>query len=201
MGGLDSSGQFALAYALTTTAGLRGFLTLFAASVAAHYGWIHPAGSFAWLGSTSTTVILGIFSLLEFGADKIPVVDHALHAVSFAVRPLAAAILVGGTVHTSNAGELYGLMGLGALNALVVHSSSASARAASTMTTLGAANPAMSLGEDVLSIAGIVLAFLHPFLAAILALFFVIALVLVARWLFVRARRRSRSAPVAGAPT
>ena len=201
MGGLDSSGQFALAYALTTTAGLRGFLTLFAASVAAHYGWIHPAGSFLWLGSTSTTVILGIFSLLEFGADKIPVVDHALHAVSFAVRPLAAAVLVGGTVHTSNAGELYGLMGLGALNALVVHSSSASARAASTMTTLGAANPAMSLGEDVLSIAGIVLAFLHPFIAATLALLFVIALVIVARWLFVRARQRSRSAPVAGTPT
>jgi len=188
--GLDASGQFALAYALTTTAGLRGFLTLFAASVAAHYGWIHPAGSFAWLGASSTTVILGIFSLLEFGADKIPAVDHALHAVSFAVRPLAAAILVGGTIHTGNPATLYGLMALGALNALVVHSSSASARAASTVTTLGAANPALSFGEDGLAIGGILLAFWHPILAASLALVFVIALLLTARWFVVRARSR-----------
>jgi len=185
---LDASGQFALAYALTTTAGLRGFLTLFAASVATHYGWIHPAHSFAWLGATSTTVVLGIFSLIEFGADKVPAIDHALHAVSFAVRPLAAAILVGGTIHADNAPTLYGLMGLGALNALLVHASSASARAASTLTTLGTANPLMSFGEDILVIGGIVIAFLHPFIGAALALLFVISLIVIARWFVVRAR-------------
>jgi len=97
---MDASGQFALAYALTTTAGLRGFLTLLAASLAAHYGWIHPAASFAWLGATSTMVVLALFTVIEFGADKVPAIDHALHAVSFAARPVAAAILVGGTVHT-----------------------------------------------------------------------------------------------------
>src|SRR5579864_4066935 len=122
---MDTSGQFALAYALTTTAGLRGFLTLFAASVAAHYHWIHPSGSFVWLGSDTTTVVLGVFALLEIVADKIPAVDHALHAVSFAVRPLAGAILVGGTIHADIPGTLYSLMALGALNTLVVHSSSA----------------------------------------------------------------------------
>lgn len=189
---LDAPGQFALAYALTTTAGLRGFLTLFAASAAAHYGWIHPAANFAWLGASSTLVILGIFSLLEFGADKVPAIDHALHAVSFALRPLAAAILVGGTVHTENIAALYGLMGLGALNALVVHSSSASARAASTVTTLGAANPFISLGEDVLAVGGIVLAFLHPLLAAAVALLFVITLLFIARWFIMRARNRAQ---------
>src|SRR3984893_6661392 len=115
---MDATGQFALAYALTTTAGLRGFLTLFAASVAAHYHWIHPSGAFAWLASDTATVILGIFALVELIADKIPAVDHALHAVSFAARPLAGAILVGGTIHTENAGMLYTLMTLGALNSL-----------------------------------------------------------------------------------
>ena len=190
--GLDASGQFALAYALTTTAGLRGFLTLFAASVAAHYGWIHPAGGFAWLGASSTTVVLGVFSLLEFGADKVPFIDHLLHAVSFVVRPLAAAILVGGTVHANNVAELYGLMGLGALNALLVHSSSAAARTASTLTTAGTANPVLSFAEDGISVGGIVLAFLHPFVAAALALLFVIALVITARWLILRARARKR---------
>src|SRR5215470_24377 len=146
---MDAAGQFALAYSLTTTAGLRGFLTLFAASVAAHYHWIHPSAAFAWLGADGTVIVLGIFALLELIADKIPAVDHSLHAVSFAVRPIAAAILVGGTVNTSNSAELYGLMAAGALNSLVVHGSSAATRAVSTATTFGFANPLISVIEDV----------------------------------------------------
>ncbi len=188
---MDTSGQFALAYALTTTAGLRGFLTLFAASVAAHYHWIHPSGSFAWLGSDTTTVVLGIFALLEIVADKIPAVDHALHAVSFAVRPLAGAILVGGTIHADNPGTLYSLMALGALNTLVVHSSSAAARAASTVGTFGAANAPISVGEDATAIGGIILAFLHPYIAAALAAVFVLVLLLLAFFWLRALRRRS----------
>lgn len=193
---MDPSAQFALAYALTTTAGLRGFLTLFAASVAAHYGVIHPSGSFAWLGSDATTVILGVFALLELLADKVPAVDHALHVVSFAVRPLAGAILVGGTIHTDNPGTLYALMALGAVNALVVHSSSAAARAASTVGTLGTANAPISVGEDATAIGGIILAFSHPYLAAILAGIAVFILIVVAiTWLALRKRRKPAPEP------
>ena len=177
---MDTSGQYALAYALTTTAGLRGFLTLFAASVAAHYHLIHPAGAFAWLASDTATVVLGIFALLELAADKIPALDNALHAVSFAVRPIAGAILVGSTIQTQNPATLYTAMAVGALNTLLVHSSSAAARATSTVSTLGTANTAISAGEDATSIFGIVLAFLHPYLAAILAALFVLTLIVIA---------------------
>jgi uncharacterized membrane protein len=177
---MDATGQYALAYALTTTAGLRGFLTLFAASIAAHYHWIHPTGSFAWLASDTATIVLGVFALLELVADKVPVVDHALHAISFAVRPVAAAILVGSTVHTDSPGTLYTLMALGALNAFVVNGSSATARAASTLSTFGAANAPISAGEDATAIFGIVLAFLHPYIAAILAGVLVLVLLMVA---------------------
>ena len=191
---MDATGQFALAYALTTTAGLRGFLTLFAASVAAHYHWIHPSGAFAWLASDTATVILGIFALVELIADKIPAVDHALHAVSFAARPLAGAILVGGTIHTDNTGTLYTLMTLGALNSLIVHSSSAAARAASTATTLALGNAPISAGEDATAIFGIVLAFLHPYIAAILAALFVLTLIVLVV-IFAAVRSGARSAP------
>ena len=177
---MDATGQYALAYALTTTAGLRGFLTLFAASVAAHYHLIHPAGAFAWLASDTATVVLGVFALLELVADKVPALDNALHAISFAVRPIAGAILVGGTIQTQNPGTLYTAMALGALNTLIVHSSSAAARAASTVSTLGTANAGISAGEDATSIFGIVLAFLHPYIAAILAALFVATLIVVA---------------------
>jgi len=184
---MDAATQYALAYALTTTAGLRGFLTLFAASVAAHYHWIHPSAAFAWLGADGTVIVLGIFALLELIADKIPAVDHSLHAFSFAVRPIAAAILVGGTVNTSNSAELYGLMAAGALNSLVVHGSSAATRAVSTATTFGFANPLISVIEDVLTILGLIVSFIFPILAAILALILVITLIVIARRMYARA--------------
>lgn len=174
---MDAATQYALAYALTTTAGLRGFLTLFAAAAAAHFHIIHPSLGFAWLGSDGAVIVLGVFALLEIAADKLPAIDHALHAVSFAVRPAAAAILVGGTVNTGSPAELYALMAAGALNALVVHSSSATARAASSATTFGAANPVISIVEDIIAIGGIIVAFAYPILAAILALIFVITLI------------------------
>lgn len=191
---MDAATQYALAYALTTTAGLRGFLTLFAASVAAHYHVIHPSAGFTWLGADGTLIVLGIFALLELTADKFPVVDHALHTISFALRPVAAAILVGGTVNTSTPGELVGLMAAGALNALVVHSSSATARAASTATTFGLANPALSIVEDVVAIGGLIVTFAYPILAGILSLILVITLIVIGRRMYLNLSR-----PVSGA--
>ncbi len=185
---MDAGTQYALAYALTTTAGLRGFLTLFAASVAAHYHWIHPSAGFLWLGASGTVVVLGIFALIELVADKVPWLDNALHTIAFAVRPVAAAILVGGTIDTSNSGALYGLMAAGALNALVVHGTSAAARATSTATTLGAANPALSVLEDLIAFAGLIVAFAYPILAAVLSLLLVITLIWTARRLYTHVR-------------
>ncbi|HXM18181.1 MAG TPA: DUF4126 domain-containing protein [Candidatus Tumulicola sp.] len=191
---MDGASQLALAYALTTTAGLRGFLTLLAAAIATHAGWIHPAPAFAWLGSAGAIGVLAVFSLLELLGDKIPAVDHALHSIYFAVRPLAGAILVGDTVHTGSQTELYLLMAAGALNALVVHGSSAAVRATSTVTTMSLANAPLSFVEDALAIGGIVLAFLAPVLAAVLAALLVAFLIVLARATYMRFRARSSSA-------
>jgi len=193
---MDPTSQYALAYALTTTAGLRGFLTLLAASIATHVGWIHPTAAFAWLGSDGAMAVLAVFSGLEFVGDKVPIVDHALHVVQTGVRPLAAAILVGATAPTESHAQLYSLMALGAVNALVVHGASVTARAASTTATLGAGNVVLSLVEDAVAIVGIVLSFVAPVVAAILALALVITIVLVARAWYRRARAPHASAAV-----
>jgi uncharacterized membrane protein len=177
--------EYALAFALTTTAGLRGFLALL---VAAHLGLLHLNAPYAWLGSDGASIVLAIFAVLEILADKIPVLDNALHVVYFAVRPAAAAILVGGTVHAPNQSELIALMVVGALNALVVHGASATARAASTASTFGAANSTLSVGEDIVALGGGALAIAMPLLAGSLALTFVVVLLVVARRISQRPR-------------
>lgn len=188
--------QFATAYALATSIGLRAFLTLALASLAMHFGYLHPAPSFAWLGSDGATIVLAVLAAIELGSDKVPVLDHFMHAIHFATKPIAAALLVGSLVpedgNTIGAGT-YALMGAGALDALGVHTASAAIRAASTATTAGVANPFVSFVEDALAAGTIVLSIFLPVLAAIGALALTLAIWLVARRIW-RTTRSPRTA-------
>ena len=188
---MDSSG-FATAYALSSSIGLRPFLTLALASLAMHFGYLHPSHAFGYLGSDGATWLLAGLAVLEFAGDKIPVVDHTLHVVHFATKPIAAALLVGSAVPATGAPDAgtYALMALGAFNALGVHAGVAAVRGASTATTLGAANPVISLVEDVLAVAATVLAFALPFAGAGLAVLVTVLLVVLARRTLVALRRK-----------
>jgi hypothetical protein len=178
---MDVATEYALAYALTTAAGLRAVLALAAVSVAAHLGIIHPSGGFEWLASVQAMWALIAVAVLEIAADKIPFLDHALHVAQVVVKPAAAAIIVGGTLNAPSEPVLISLMAVGALNALGVHAGVVSMRGASTVMTGGLANPVLSTAEDAGTIGGIVLAFLAPFIAAALAVLVAIGIVLAAR--------------------
>ncbi|HEX4013665.1 MAG TPA: DUF4126 domain-containing protein [Candidatus Cybelea sp.] len=187
---MDAASQYALAYALTTTAGVRALLPLAAFAVVIHLGFIHPPPGFEWLGRAHVMWPLIGVAVIELMADKVPVVDHLMHVLGVAVKPAAAAIIVGGSVHAQSPQVLAGLMALGALNALGVHAAVASVRGASTLTTAGIANPAISTVEDGGSILATVLAFFAPFIAAFLALCFAATLFVLGRSAYRRVRAR-----------
>ena len=185
---MDAASQYALAYALTTTAGVRAIVALAGVAVAAHFGFFHPPGSFAWLASPAAMWVLVGVGALELIADKVPILDHAGHFIQVATKPAAAAILVGGSVHAQSTATLATLMVLGGLNALGVHAGIAALRGASTVTTGGVANPAVSTAEDVGTIGSLFVAFLAPFVAAFLAITFTVLLLVFARTAFRRLR-------------
>ena len=178
---MDAATQYALAYSLTTTAGVRGVLALALVSVATHVGILHPPEGFAWLASVPVMWSLVGVAAIEVLADKIPFLDHVLHVAQVVIKPAAAAIIVGGTVHTQSQEMLIFLMIVGALNALGVHAGVATARAASTATTAGLANPALSTAEDVGAIGTGVLSFAMPFVIAVIAFVLSVLLFLFAR--------------------
>jgi hypothetical protein len=190
--------QFATAYALSTSVGLRPFLTLALASLAMHFGYLHPSHAFAALGSDGATVLLAVLAVLEFFAEKVPAVDHALHAVHFATKPIAAAVLIGATdaalVPPGDPAFGYALMGAAAVNALGVHAGVAALRGASTVTTAGIANPFVSLIEDALTVVGTVLAILLPVAGATLAFLLTLALFFLARAVVRQLRARAPAA-------
>lgn len=188
--------SFATAYGLSTSIGLRPFLVLAIASVAMHLGYLHPAHAFAYLGSDGATWLLAGLAALEFAGDKIPVLDHTLHVVHFATKPIAAALLVG-SVAPQIGPATDALMAVGALNALGIHAGVATLRGASTATTMGLANPFVSLAEDALALGATMLAIAAPAAGALLALAVTVLVVVAARRVYasVRARAKTQRVP------
>ena len=186
--------QFATAYALSTSVGLRAFMTLGLAALAVHLGYLHPSTQFSWLGTDGVMWTLFGLAALEFFADKIPVVDNFFHTISFATKPIVAAVLVGSAVPdgTPDAG-LYTAMFAGAANALGVHTASATARAASTSMTFGLGNPVLSVLEDGIALVGVAISFFLPILGAFIAIALTAFLVWLARrtWLYLRRKRET----------
>ena len=185
---MDAS-AYALATSLSTAAGIRPFLTLAVCAWLMYAGYLHPSTHYTWIGSAGVAALLALLAVLDFFADKVPLVDHALHTVHFATTPVAAALIVGSTIPAADpATGTYITMGIAALNALGIHAASAATRAASTGMTAGAGNPFVSMLEDVAAVAVIAIAFLLPFIG--LAISVLVLVVLVRLGL----RRRTRMA-------
>jgi hypothetical protein len=156
---------------------------------------VHLAGPFDQFSTTTGLVVLGTLLVLDFVGDKVPAVDHALHAAGTVIAPLSGAALFTGQAdaHT-DIPTLVTVLSGGAV-AGVIHFARAALRAASTVTTGALANPLLSLGEDATSGALTAAAFLVPVLATLAVIGIAIAGVLAARDRLRRRRARRDDAP------
>ena len=171
---------------LAASAGLRAFMPLFAAGVAARtLGW-DLAPRMQWLSSDAALLVFGIATVVEVVADKIPLLDHALDAVHTILGPIAGAVAgLSVWLHFPPVVAAVLALVIGVPVAGGVHVFAATARIKSTVLTGGSMNPVASLIEDVLSVGAIALAVLVP----LIALALVVALLIV---LGRRVRRASR---------
>lgn len=162
--------QATLGVSLASCAGLRAFLPLLGAGIAARMDWIRLGGDFGWLASTPALVIFGVAVVVEIAGDKIPAVDHALDAVGAFVKPAAGMVLAASmftdlsTPHASVIGLI-----LGGGSAGAVHLAKAKVRLLSSAGTLGIVNPVLSVVEDVASVVGTALSLVVPLLVVVIA--------------------------------
>ena len=176
--------------AIAAACGLRAFLPLLALGLAGRFGLIHLRAGAEWMAGDPALWALGIATVLEVVADKVPVVDHALDLVGTLIRPAAAwlgafAVLTGwGRPWAQIAAVVLGA------GALAVHGVKAKTRLGSTVATAGHANPLLSVLED----SGVLVLVAAAILAPLLAL------VLVALLVWAATRWRRRSAPAILAP-
>jgi len=162
----------ALSVALAACAGLRACLPLFLAGALARVGLFSLGPSYSFLSSGRALVIIGIAAVLEILADKVPALDHALDLAGTVLRPAAGALLAASVFGRITDPLLSLGLGVivGAPTALVPHAAKASLRAASTVATMGFANPILSVLEDFFTVA----LFTTAIVAPLLVLFFVL---------------------------
>ena len=166
---------------LAACSGLRAFLPLLGVGLAGRFGHWPLAPSVHWLGSDPALLALGVATLVEVVADKVPIVDHALDVIHTVLGPVAA-VLVSVSAWSQLSPQHAVLLSIitGVPLAAGVHALSAGLRLTSTGTTGGLANPLLSISEDTVTGIGVILAFLAPLLAFVVLA--VIVFWMVRRW-------------------
>lgn len=174
--------------AISFAAGLNVYATLATLGLLAHAGLLPLPAPLHLL--TNWWVIgasIALF-LLEFFADKIPAFDLVWNALHTFIRvPVAALLAYGATSQLSPEKQLLATL-LGGAIALAAHGGKTAIRAAVTPSPEPLSNIGLSLGEDALAIFLTWFATQHPYLAAALALCFLLIIVMLVRWV-VRALR------------
>lgn len=190
---MDIVGYFT-ALGLATAAGLNAWIPLLATGLLARYtDVIDLDGTWASLEDTAVLIALGAVAAVDFVGDKVPGVDHVLHAAGTVIAPVTgvvAALASSSALDVSPA--VMTIIGLVAAESS--HGTRMAIRPFSTATTGGAGNPVVSLIEDVASFGLSFVAILLP----VLALLIVIAL-FVAAWRVIRRGRRALAARAAPA--
>ncbi len=176
---------------LAAAAGLRAFLPPLVVGLMARADLITLRGDLDWLAGTPALIIFATAVAVEVLADKVPLLDHALDVVGLVVKPAAGAlVLAAPLVDMGPLATLLLALAVGGTLAGMVHVTKSALRLASTGTTGGMGNPALSLAEDGLSLTGTVLAVVAPLLLVLLLALSLLFLRKIVHWMQARARPR-----------
>jgi len=193
--------EFLTGAGLALSAGLNAYIPLLALGLASRFlEFVQLPDGWSWLENEWVLGILGVLLVIEFFADKIPVVDSINDWVQTVVRPAAGGLAFGSgsTTETLTVQDPAAFfesnqwvpIATGVVLALGVHLAKMMARPVLNAVTVGAAAPAVSFAEDVGSVLVSVLAIILPILV-------IVSVPLLAWWAFAslaKAKRRIKPA-------
>ena len=191
-------------FGLAFASGLNAYLPLLAFAFSVR--WLHlykVNPNFTFVTSNWFIGILVILTILDFVADKIPLIDHAWNAIHTAIRPIAGALvaaassnsLAGGihiptTIGDRGTGGVYVAFGattvtgiaflvvllIGGGLAFLSHITKSTTRIVSTITTAGFLNIGLSVLEN---IAVVIIVLLSLFASTIMFILLVLLILLL----------------------
>jgi Domain of unknown function (DUF4126) len=179
----------ALLVAVSFAAGLNVYATVGTLGLLAHAGVLVLPPALQLVANWYVIAASGALFAVEFFADKIPAFDLIWSALHTFIRVPVAALLAYKATEALSPWEQIAAAAVGGAIALAAHGGKTAARAAVTASPEPFSNFALSLGEDALAVFLTWLATCRPYVAASIAGVFLVAIVLLVRWV-VRAMRR-----------
>lgn len=175
------------AFGLSASAGLNAYVPLLIVALMARFtDWVTLASPWDALSSWWVIGILVVLGVVEFFADKIPVVNHINDAIQTFVRPTAGAILFAASTRVvTDINPVLALIA-GLFVAGSVHvAKTAAVRPVVTASTGGTGNVPVSIAEDVVATVLSILAVVLPVIIAALIILFT---AFVVWWIWRRVR-------------
>ena len=157
--------------------GFNLYATVLTLGLLARFGLVQLPGDLAFLSRGWVIVAAAVLYLIEFLADKIPIVDSVWDAIHTFIRVPAGAVLAASAfAHFSPAVRVAALLAGGSL-ALSAHGTKASVRMAANTSPEPLSNILLSLGEDIFTIGLAALAAFHPIVILAIVILFVVLLI------------------------
>lgn len=177
--------QLALAGSFAWASGIRLYAVLFLAGVLGRTGHLALPHHLEVLQHPAVLAVTGSMLLVEFMADKLPVVDSAWDAIQGFIRIPAGIALAAATLGDMDPAWMAVAAVLGGAITSTAFAAKAGSRALINASPEPASNWAASLAEDLAVPAGLWLAISHPlaFLGVLLGF------LVLAAWLLSRLRR------------
>jgi hypothetical protein len=182
---------FLSGFGLSASAGLNAYIPLLVVALLGRFTDLVKLGSpYDALTNEWIIILLIALSVVEFFADKVPLVNHLNDLLQSFVRPVAGAILFAASADVIT--DIHPVLALaaGLLIAGGVHAAKAGAlRPAVTTTTGGLGNVAISTLEDVVATGLSIISVILPIVVGIL----MVPLIVMILWIAVRRSQRTMS--------
>jgi hypothetical protein len=194
--------ELATGTGLALSAGLNAWIPLIFLGVLSRFtDLVQLPSTWAWLENGWVLAILTVLLVLEFAADKIPVLDSINDVVQTIIRPTAGGIAFGaGSMSETTtvtdpstfvqSGQWIPIVS-GIVLALGTHAAKAGGRVVANTVSGGTAAPALSAAEDVTSVGLGFLSVLAPLAIIPVMILFVIGVILLIRSLVKHRRARA----------
>lgn len=181
---MDIMALLGTATGIALFSGLRLYTSILAIGLALRLGWFPLPQSLSGLAVLADTRVLSIAAVcfvIEFLADKIPLVDSAWDGIHTFIRPIGAAVLgytvLGNYDPWIQVAIILACGGIG----LTAHSAKAGTRVMINHSPEPISNIGASLLEDLFAAGGSLLALTHPLLILGVVVIFLLVFALLAR--------------------
>ncbi len=175
--------ELAMSAAMAWGAGLRLYLVVFVVGLLGKLGYVPLPETLKLLMNPLVLGAAGFMAFVEFFADKIPWLDSAWDAVHTFLRIPAGAALAAGMLGDSGEGVAVAAALIGGTLTAGTHFGKAGTRAVANTSPEPFSNIGLSLVEDTMVAGGLALAVANPIIFLVVLVIFVVALLVLIRFI------------------